>query len=93
MIQKIPFQQNVYSLYDKVAGQHGPLFEQTNDKTAIRAVHNLKLTNQSDYELLHVATWNTDSGTLMPEDPQRVVRELDPTWPTSENIDEIRSAQ
>lgn len=51
-------QMNIYSIYDKVAGECGPLFEAANDGVAIRkfrqVMESASIEEKGDYQLLMV---------------------------------------
>lgn len=51
-------QMNIYSIYDKVAGECGPLFEASNDGVAIRkfrqVMESASIEEKNDYQLLMV---------------------------------------
>lgn len=52
---------NIYSVYDKLAEEAGPLFEQKNDATAMRAYKRLfsdEKASRLEYKLLFLGTFN-----------------------------------
>lgn len=53
---------NVYTIYDTVAEDTGPLFEAPNDATAVRLMlHTMRnVENTADYKLVHVGEISRD---------------------------------
>jgi len=60
----------VYTVYDKVAAEGGPLFQAKNDGTAMRSFIHLiadnKVDSALDYVLYCIAEWNPENLTLKP---------------------------
>lgn len=67
--------QKLYTVFDKVAEEAGPVFTAVNDGVAIRSY--VKILNQAadpnDYQLLHIGEYNTKSAAVAPGSPVRVV--------------------
>lgn len=64
---------NLYSIRDLVAEEFAPPFESNNDNTAIRsAIQSVKenkimMAHISDYSLYHLASWNPETGEIVPD--------------------------
>lgn len=62
----------IYTVFDKVADEYGPLFEAKNDKVALRQFKQLIATvvveNRDDYVLYSCGTFDHDSGTMVLSD-------------------------
>lgn len=59
---------NLYSVFDSVAKEYGPLFYCKNGEVAQRAFHELidGTSSPSDYELSYLGTFDTEIGTIDP---------------------------
>ncbi len=61
----------LYTVYDKLAVEAGPIYEAKNDAVAVRAYKNLlgqnKVTNPDEYQLVKVGVMNKTDLTLIPE--------------------------
>lgn len=59
----------IYTVYDKVAEEYGPLFEAKNDAVALRQFKQLIATvvveNRDDYVLYSCGTFDHDAGDLV----------------------------
>ncbi|QXP44210.1 MAG: nonstructural protein [Arizlama microvirus] len=56
--------QNLYTLYDNVAEQFGPVFQVPNHSTAIRSVRSMNIKAYEDFELYWVGVWDMDTGVI-----------------------------
>ena len=56
--------QKLYTLYDNVAEQYGPIFQAANNAVAMRSVQNMKIRAYEDFELYLVGEWDMESGVL-----------------------------
>ena len=56
--------QNLYTLYDNVAEQFGPIFQVPNHGAAIRSVRNMNIKAYEDFQLYWVGVWDMEEGTL-----------------------------
>lgn len=70
---------NLYTIYDRLAEEAGPVFEQKNDASAIRAAVNTMLdtgmdvqTIETNYRLIHMAEIDTEKAIIHAEKPQDV---------------------
>ena len=63
---------NIYTIYDKVACEAGPIFQAKNDGVALRCFMSLiKDTpniNSTDYDVYCLGEFDTDSRSFVPED-------------------------
>lgn len=63
----------VYSIRDTIAEEFGPIFTAKNEGVAIRSFFQLlkgdPATNQADYTLHRLGTWDRDTGKLIAQDP------------------------
>lgn len=61
---------NLYVVYDKIAGECGPVFEAKNDAVALRQYRHLVSSNpgfvQDDFELMQVGTMNKETMVIEP---------------------------
>lgn len=57
--------QKLYTLYDKVAEQYGPIFQAANNQVAIRSVQNMKIRAYEDFQLYLVGEWDMIGGELV----------------------------
>ena len=66
----------IYTVFDKVAGEYGPLFEAKNNAVALRQFKHLIATvvveNRDDYVLYSCGTFDHDTGTLVYADLEAV---------------------
>lgn len=51
----------LYTIYDKLAEQSGPIFEDSNDMTAIRTFHAVIKQNKDDYDLYSLGEYNRNT--------------------------------
>lgn len=62
---------NVYTIYDAIAEECGPIFQAKNDKAACRACDSLisevSGTSVSDYHLWCLGSFNTETRIFLPE--------------------------
>lgn len=67
--------QKLYTVFDKVAEEAGPVFTAVNDGVAVRSyVKILRQTaDPNDYKLLHIGEYNTETAAVAPVSPVRVV--------------------
>jgi hypothetical protein len=79
--------QKLYSLYDNVAEQFGPIFQAANNNTAARSVQNMKIRAWQDFELYLVGEWDMEGGLLTTGN--KVIVE----WVTPAYKDEMKIAQ
>lgn len=59
----------IFSIYDKVAEEHGSLYEAKNEAVAIRMFKQLlanDLYQKTDYELHYLGAWNSKTGEITP---------------------------
>lgn len=54
----------LYSLFDRIAEQYGPIFQAVNNATAIRSVQNMKIRSYEDFQLYLVGEWDMESGEI-----------------------------
>ncbi len=63
---------NVYTIYDKVACEAGPIFQAKNDGVAFRCFMSLvkdsHASNPTDYDVYCLGQFDTESRTFVPED-------------------------
>lgn len=62
----------LYCVYDKVAEEYGPVFEQSNDGCAIRIMRKQFIKDgeiEKDFVLVHLGTHDKISGTIKSEEP------------------------
>lgn len=54
----------LYSVYDRVAAEYGPIFQAKSDKVAKRQYKQLMASNpnKTDYELVQVGRYDTETG-------------------------------
>jgi hypothetical protein len=61
---------NLYVVYDKIAGECGPVFEAKNDAVALRQYRHLVASNpgfvQDDFELMQVGTMDKETAVIEP---------------------------
>lgn len=61
---------NLYVVYDKIAGECGPVFEAKNDAVALRQYRHLVASNpgfvQDDFELMQVGTMDKETMVIEP---------------------------
>lgn len=66
----------IYTVFDKVADEYGPLFEAKNNNVALRQFRQLIATvvveNRDDYVLYSCGTFDHDTGTLVLSDLEAV---------------------
>ena len=79
--------QKLYSLYDNVAEQFGPIFQAANNNTAARSVQNMKIRAWQDFELYLVGEWDMETGALVTGDKVRV------DWASPAYQAEVKSTQ
>jgi len=82
--------QKLYSLYDKVAEQFGPVFQGANNNTAIRAVQNMNIRSHADFELYLIGEWDMESGRLQAKQASEFVK-LE--WATPAYAEQIKAKQ
>lgn len=74
-------QMNIYSIYDKIAGECGPLFEAANDGVAIRkfrqVMDSASIEEKNDYQLLLVGFVSRKRGGQIEIVPSVEVKILD----------------
>lgn len=60
---------NIYTVYDKVAEEAGPLFQAVNDGIALRNYRNMQIPEslKNDYSLHRIGTYDTVSMEIVPE--------------------------
>lgn len=75
---------NLYSLYDRIGEEYGPLFADRNDAAAIRVTRNSleKSPFPQDFSLRCVGIVDTTTGAIAPVHPVRLV-EYEPALPES----------
>jgi len=56
--------QKLYTLYDNVAEQFGPIFQAANNAVAMRSVQNMKIKTFDDFQLYLVGEWDMESGNI-----------------------------
>lgn len=56
--------QKLYTLFDNVAQQYGPVFQAANNAVAVRSVQNMKITAFGDFELYLIGEWDMETGEL-----------------------------
>lgn len=63
---------NIYTIYDKVANECGPIYQAKNDGVAFRAFINLigenSTVNPSDYDVYCLGEFDTETRSFVPED-------------------------
>ena len=63
---------NIYTIYDKVACESGPIFQAKNDGVALRCFMSLMKETPnvvpSDYDVYCLGEFDTDSRSFVPED-------------------------
>lgn len=63
---------NIYTIYDKVACEAGPIFQAKNDTVALRCFMSLMKetpsANPSDYDVYCLGDFDTESRTFNPEE-------------------------
>ena len=63
---------NIYTIYDKVACEAGPIFQAKNDTVALRCFMSLMKetpsVNPTDYDVYCLGDFDTESRTFNPED-------------------------
>lgn len=79
--------QKLYTLYDNVAEQFGPIFQAANNNTAARSVQNMKIKAWQDFELFLVGEWDMESGQVT-TGPKVLVE-----WASSTYQAEMKSVQ
>lgn len=79
--------QNLYTLYDNVAEQYGPVFQAANHNTAIRSVQNMKIKSHGDFELKWVGLWDMERGELTTGEAKDI------EWATPAYVKEMLSVQ
>jgi len=80
--------QKLYTLYDKIAEQYGPIFQAANNAVAIRSVQNMKIRAYEDFDLILVGEWDMETGQL---GVASVIVVID--WVTPKYKDELKSNQ
>lgn len=60
---------NIYTVYDKVAEEAGPLFQAVNDGIALRNYRNMQIPEslKNDYSLYRIGTYDTVTMEIVPE--------------------------
>lgn len=68
---------NVYTIYDSVANEHGPLFEAKNDMVALRNVkiqlEQVPEVYRKEYYLKWIGTFDRELGLLKKEDSSIII--------------------
>lgn len=66
----------LYTIYDNVALEAGPLFPAKNDGVAWRQFQQLlaETYNKEDYSLLYCGDFDTDSAVIAPCDPAKTIQ-------------------
>lgn len=68
---------NVYTIYDKVAEESGPLFQAINHGVArrsfLKVITEADPATREDYQLIHVGEFDTMTSILTPREPEQVV--------------------
>jgi len=64
--------QKLYTLYDNVAEQYGPVFQAANNAVAVRSVQNMNITAVEDFELYLVGEWDMEKGELNNEHKHKI---------------------
>ena len=63
---------NIYTIYDKVACESGPIFQAKNDGVALRCFMSLMKdtpnVNPTDYDVYCLGEFDTDTRSFVPED-------------------------
>ena len=63
---------NIYTIYDKVACEAGPIFQAKNDGVAFRCfmslINETPVSNPTDYDVYCLGEFDTDSRSFVPED-------------------------
>lgn len=70
--------ESLYSVYDTVAEEFGPVFMARNDMVAKRAVINMMEKSEvsvNEYQLYKVGVFNTNTGIIMP-DKRRLILQM-----------------
>ena len=81
---------NIYTIYDTVAKECGPIFQSKNDDVAVRAFHSLLAETSNvmttDYELYCLGEFDTEARTFVPLDDfgRLVVNDYNPDLEVSE---------
>ena len=74
---------NIYTIYDKVACEAGPIFQAKNDTVALRCFMSLMKdtpsVNPTDYDVYCLGEFDTDTRSFVPEDNygKLVIRNLE----------------
>lgn len=69
----------LYSVYDSVAGEYGPLFQAKNDDVALRNVIQMftemkvNIASLATFKLYHVGDFDTESGSFVPANPNEEI--------------------
>jgi len=71
--------QKLYSLYDNVAQQFGPVFQAANNNVAARSVQNMKIKAWQDFELFLIGEWDMEAGNIS-TGPKVLVEWATPTY-------------
>lgn len=68
---------NLYTIYDRLAEEAGPIFHAKNDAVALRAAKNLlkDVANAADYVLHHIGFFDTKESCLIPLETVSVVED------------------
>lgn len=66
---------NIYTIYDKLTEEGGPLFEARNDKVAIRAFHRTLKghDNKDDFTLLRLGVYDYERSLVLGNPPEKVI--------------------
>lgn len=71
--------QKLYTLYDNVAEQFGPVFQAANNAVAMRSVQNMKIKVYDDFQLFLIGEWDMESGEIT-TGPKVEVEWVTPTY-------------
>lgn len=65
---------NLYTIFDSVADECGPVFQAKNYDVALRYVAEMIMKNHvklSDYYLCYIGTFDSDAGSILPDEVER----------------------
>lgn len=79
--------QKLYTLYDNVAQQFGPIFQAANNAVAMRSVQNMKIRAYEDFQLYLVGEWDMERGLIITGEKVEI------EWTTPTYKSEMKAAQ
>lgn len=82
--------QLLFSLFDTVAEQFGPIFQSANTNTAIRSVQSMKIRAHEDFKLYLVGEWDMESGRLKAREVSEFLRI---EWASPTYKEEMKASQ